>query len=101
MFTDEKKHGEVVIDEIGQLMLRAADYMEKHGHTKFEIRDRDTGAVCWAGALLRVSSNAVDYGAIATRMGFPSSCAATMAVEWNNHSDTTGEMVVARLRQFA
>jgi hypothetical protein len=104
MFTDEKKTGEVQIDKIGKLMLRAAELLEQHGHTKLKLVDVNTGAMCWAGALSKagVSDDIIDL--IAVRMGFvPGPCErhAHAAMRWNDADETTGADVIDRLRRFA
>jgi hypothetical protein len=105
MFTDEKKTGEIQIDEIGHAMLRAADLLERHGHTKHQQRDRRTGGMCWSGALYAAGEHPSNLDIIARRMGFESEDGGTsptyVAVRWNNQRERTGADVVARLRRFA
>jgi len=103
MFVEEKKHGEAVVDEIGCLMLRAADYMDKHGISKW-VAESPQGQVCWGGALMKVYQGDAwiwDYdilGKVANRMG----CSTYIKpMNWNNHPHTTKQMVVDALRSAA
>jgi len=40
MYVEEKKSGETNIDEAGEILLEAADYIERHGWCQFQARDR-------------------------------------------------------------
>lgn len=95
-------------------LLKAADYMEVHGHCKHELWNKE-GAVCLVGALYITNAMKVDVGdSAAARVGrylkpdlefsggmFDHSRAVTAAVCWNNAPERTGEEVVAAMRATA
>lgn len=96
MYVDEKKHGEVVVDAVGQAMLDAAKYIEKQGWCQYTIRDKKD-RVCLIGAFHALGTLIV-WPEVARKMGFSF---AHDPVIWNNAPGRTAEEVIARLRQFA
>ncbi len=99
MYLDEKKSGET-IDAVGEVLLRAADYMEKHGHCKFKLKNV-YGAVCFNGALIEAlrgygpDTDCGTYRAATKRCGFADS---NESARWNNAPERTAADVIARLR---
>jgi hypothetical protein len=102
------------------LLIRAAEYLKKRGHTKYVLQD-DRGRVCLYGALnLGAGIPAVPYGlgvnlSLATKalgiyltahypddygrymFGYPAPAAAQANVSWNNADKRTQDEVVAAL----
>ena len=119
MFVETKPEGEAQteLEPWRQLLLDAADYMEKHGHCKHLLYN-DEGEVCFLGAL-----NAACYGSasacgisntynIAARMmarhvniaGYVNIAfigVSDPAVVWNNDPNRAGAEVVAGMRECA
>jgi hypothetical protein len=96
--------------EEGQAMLKAANYMEEHGHAKFAIVD-ENGHVCLLGALnmavtgsVRGDSNQLSHiclDKIAAKLGLSTESYAMDAIDWNNAEERTKAEVVNILRATA
>ncbi len=102
MLYDKKWDQEVkVVDEVGQVMLKAADYLEEHGHCK-HVLFNDKGAVCIRGAFMKVGSFAqLNEAELRLKeFGIPWN-ELIGVVDWNNAPERTGEEVIAVLRAAA
>ncbi len=102
MLYDKKWDKEIkVVDEVGKVMLKAADYIEEHGHCKHVLCD-DKGAVCIRGALIRVGSftQLTKAELRLKEFGIPWN-ERVGVVDWNNAPERTGEEVIAALRAAA
>lgn len=112
----------VVYSEIGNVLLKAADLLEKHGHTKYIRRNMD-GSMCFLGAVQEAQ------GMFTTVEDTPLTIAASEAVtkfldlkptnrttrlyvghdyyyavlvaDWNNAEERTAEEVINIMRQVA
>lgn len=103
MLYDTKWDKEVkVVDEVGQILLKMADYIEKHGWCQGRL-ENPCGAVCARGALFKVTTNPV-YQNVEARL---SKCVGgerdpvNNVVNWNNAPERTKEEVVAMMRHAA
>ena len=56
MYLEEKKLGETNIDNVGKILLEAADYIERRGWCQ-HTPEGHAGKVCAVGALLYVATN--------------------------------------------
>ncbi len=104
MLYDKKWDKEIkVVDEVGQCLLRAADYMEKHGHCKGVSRDK-SGRVCLMGSLLH--SAGLEFWMWRKAVGLPA-CRRLKKIlgmelaKWNDMPERTAEEVTAMLRYAA
>ncbi len=104
MLYDKKWDKEVkVVDEVGQAMLNAADYIDKHGHCKHTPKNSQ-GEVCLMGALLH-SSN-LEFEIWRQTIGLPA-CLRLKKIlgmepaNWNDMPERTAEEVTAMLRHAA
>lgn len=84
-------------DKVGQTMIKAASYIEEHGHTKFTTMD-DKGRVCLLGALLEVDKGGTVVikccNELAEKLGM-------CEITWNNMPERTGDEVIGLLRECA
>lgn len=100
--------------EVGDLLNRAADLIEKHGHTKHTLVNKEDGSMCFMGAMYQAHSSAWTYDPamieaveITARMlklrydGGYETTALRAVVDWNNHPDRTGAEVIAAMRAAA
>ena len=97
---------------VSDLLMKAAGLIEKHGHTKGQLKDKN-GSMCFMGAIWQETSQ-IDLGleaakttAMALGLGFdshykmgPSSALWTM-VEWNNAPERTAQEVIDAMRLAA
>ncbi len=108
MLYDTKWAKEVVVDEVAEILLKAADYMEEHGWRTFG-RKAQNGAVCLVGAIA-----AIVYGDAGVKIDNgidPYSHPATKRVklltgdispaDWNDCRCRSGAEAVAMLRRAA
>lgn len=114
MYLDEKKIGEVILDEVGECLLRAADYIEKHGWCKNTLIDQE-GRACLFGAVYIGANNKFKLGqraAIAENRLYLCACdrvyneldkigAKGKGSEWNDRPSTTKEDVIGVLKRAA
>lgn len=50
------------VDEIGEILLKAADAIRKHGHVKHTRKDTETGSMCAHGAIgYAISGNPLGF----------------------------------------
>ena len=89
----DKKWG---LDEVGMLLLAAADYMEEHGWCQGAYT-RD-GKVCLIGALKEVSSDNFEMSMIRLQKAIPFDKAIP---HWNDDVCKSKEGAVAKLREAA
>lgn len=92
-----------------KILLDAADYMEKHGHCKNVLEDKD-GRVCLWGAINRVTCGTNDdlsrvdnldrLKPVSEYLGIPYDLGVAI-INWNNAKERTQEEVVAALRATA
>lgn len=92
-------------DPINQLLLNAADLIEKHGHCKGQLYN-EKGQMCLMGALNRVHQNYVPQvdatAKVAAVLGLSYVGTAVIAVvDWNNAPERTGQEVIDVLRLAA
>lgn len=106
------------LNEVGQVLIKAADLLEEHGHTK-HARERANGSMCFLGALEKAqgdgdpkilyrpdspltyaASEAISrmLGLDTGRYGGDHRCA---CVDWNNDDDRTGQEVIDAMRLAA
>jgi hypothetical protein len=110
MFVDEKKIGEsrVALEPWRQILLAAADYIEKHGWCTHRARD-ERGRVCAIGGINSVSRGCENRNkiSIVARMKFRNylvDCGYTVypAVSaWNDSYGQTKENVISTMRDCA
>lgn len=110
MFVDDKRQGEtapLVVDRVGQILLDAAAYIEKHGwcQNNFQMPD---GRVCASGAIgcaMGVTDSPLHYHQARSRL-----CCHLREVKqvsmagievWNDFFGQTKENVVANIRAAA
>jgi len=99
MYVEEKRQGEEVkIDEVGKILLEAADYIEQHGWCQ-KVYQNGLGNACIMGALLRVARTTSGDGKIMSRLR--KYLGVTSLENWNDASGRTKEQVVAALRGAA
>lgn len=89
-----------LVDEVGQVLLDAADYIEKHGWCQGNYCD-PLGRVCALGAL-----NIVSCGIPNHTEGIAINAAIRLMwnlriTQWNDHPERTKEEVIAALRKVA
>lgn len=90
----DPKWKQTELDEAGEKLLRAADYMEKHGWCREVFVDVD-GAVCLAGAIRESGSG--NYGATSRLYCF----LGRDIHEWNDNVCQSKQQAVAALRAAA
>lgn len=83
-----------LLNPISKSLLDAADYIEKHGHCKFTIEDRE-GRVCAMGVLNKVRAANGSSARLYKFIGCDS------IVNWNNRPERTPEEVIAAFRGAA
>ena len=96
MLYDKKWDKEVkVVDEVGQALLKAADFIEEYGWCQGRVEESD-GRVCMLGAISYVTDGHWNspYKKIASLLGVPGSV-------WNDRPERTAEEVTAFLRHAA
>lgn len=106
------------IDEVGHVLLEAADYMETHGHCKHTWRDLKTGNVCALGAIgmstwsnltttsqreaiKRLSENIPWVKGTYTHASERNPTPTCKIADWNNAPERTSEEVLAKFREVA
>lgn len=101
-----------VVDEVEDLMLRAADYLETHRWGQCELLSRN-GAVCMVGSLIRVENNNLSISTLELdRYDHPLSSKAYIRLEkyfgkhwipecWNDADKRKKSEVVTALREAA
>ena len=120
MYVEEKKPGEDNIDEVGKILLEAANYIERHGWCQFRLATKQ-GEVCARGAIRRVLDISTDevhvltceeakaLGRLLEYLGqrglsdwndYPGRTKAEVSF-WNDYPGRTKEQVVAALRRAA
>ncbi len=95
MLYDKKWNQEAKVDEVGERLLKAADYIEKHGWCQHILMD-SKGRVCILGALGKVCVGDMTKENNRLRE-FVGPCVAS----WNNKPGRTVEEVTALLRNAA
>jgi hypothetical protein len=98
MLYDERWDRKPAVDECGQMLLRAADYIEEHGWCQSRVMDKE-GRVCLLGAILYVGGTGLDFmprveKAAGIGQGGLIAC-------WNNAPGRTKQEVVDVLRRAA
>ena len=87
------------LDRVGELLMAAADYIEKHGWCRHAARNQ-TGAVCMMGALLDVRGNLQpEYGLAIDRVR--RACGGIDIVNWNDRLCSSKQAAAAVLRAAA
>lgn len=87
-----------------QMLLKAANYIQKHGWVQGRRKNLETGEVCIMGALDAVQSETFTQGVreMAQRKLAPGSVEPGHSIaRFNDLKGTTKAMVLARLRQVA
>ena len=108
MYVEEKKLGETNIDDVGKVLLEAADYIEWHGWCQHVVSNAK-GEVCAMGAIAECLSRRGNGSSFAARervWGYLSKylngSLPALALEiWNDMPGRTKEQVVAALRGAA
>ena len=96
MYLEEKKLGETeIIDEVGKILLEAADYIERHGWCQ-NVYQNGLGNACVMGALLQVVRTTSRDGKSLSRLR--KYLDVTSLENWNDAPDRTKEQVVEALR---
>ena len=112
MYVEEKKLGETNIDNVGMVLLEAADYIEWHGWCQDRV-ESPGGAVCALGAICHATNDLVAQRLLA--FSPPNILARLKKVigvarldeswhdiqNWNDAPGRTKEEVVAALRGAA
>ena len=106
MYVEEKKPGEDNIDEVGEILLEAANYIERHGWCQFRLATKE-GEVCARGAIRRVLDISTDEVQVLTREEAKAIwrlfeyLGQRSVSNWNDYPGRTKEQVVAALRGAA
>jgi hypothetical protein len=108
MYVEEKKQGETNIDDVGKVLLDAADYIERHGWCQHIYQDH-AGKVCAAGALLHVAIPDTYHPTVREKASLALLALAKLKKylgtdwigSWNDMRGRTKEQVVAALRGAA
>jgi hypothetical protein len=103
MYVEEKKLSEAEIDEVGKILLDAADYIERHGWCQ-KAYQNGLGNVCIIGALSQVVQWPDDrQGRVIMEISprLKKYLGATRVDNWNDALGRTKEQVVAALRGAA
>lgn len=93
------------LDEISHILLKAADYIEKHGHIKGKLWD-NYGRVCAIGAVGKVADDHFfvkrdsQEALIRLEAAVGGVCNIGIA-EWNNKPERTPEEVIAKFKEVA
>lgn len=96
-------------DEVGQVFIKAADYIDEHGHTKGTYGDNEGGSVCAIGAISMiifgrieldnfVSGNSIYYKCKEALWGKTGKC---KIVHWNDSEERTKDDVTSMFRSIA
>lgn len=89
---------DLLVDEVGRVLLAAADYIEAHGWCQGRVED-DAGNVCAIGGIDKACNG---YWIRAnTRERFRSYLGRGLISNWNNAPGRTKEEVVHALRSAA
>jgi hypothetical protein len=100
-------------NSVSELLLKGADLIEKHGHTKNNLYD-DNGAMCFMGALWK-AMDAWDIGlriqaatSVKRVLGLPNPTRSmglspdiSAVVDWNNAPERTAQEVIDAMRLAA
>jgi hypothetical protein len=104
MLYDKKWDKEVkVVDEVGKMILKAADWLEEHGWCQGWMDD-DRGRSCAMGAVWNVTKDMKIYVVAARRIGRAASIdygSPSSVVRWNDKPGRTAEEVMAIMRHAA
>lgn len=105
MFVETKREGELAapLEAWRALLLRAADYIERHGHCKFALVNI-WGNVCAMGALdAAATGNPLrpDFGGDVGKAYENLSKVVGDIVDWNNAPERTATEVTAKMREVA
>ena len=92
--SEEKLEQYEGLDEESLGLLKAADLIEKHGHCKYVLRDKQ-GRFCIWGALIFVG---VPCFSVEKRL---QKYLGRDSITWNNAPERTAEEVVSTLRRVA
>ena len=87
------------VDEVGKLLLRAADIIDERGHAKGTLEAED-GSVCALGALLVADEQAHSKTYKAARLRLMARVGQYVSV-WNNERDRTPTEVTQAMRAAA
>lgn len=88
--------------QVADILEDAARYIAEHGHTKNQLEDPETGAVCLWGALCHVTDSSHIRTAIADAMVmYAEPFGYTCEIKWNNAPETTGEDVILGMKTVA
>lgn len=98
MLLDPKWDKEIKIDEVAQVLLDAADYIDKHGWCQNKLED-DDGRVCVMGALYRVNTPWSAYSKLFRHLSV--NIKVLDVPFWNDAHGRTKEEVVSVLRKVA
>lgn len=97
MLYDERWDRKPAVDECGQMLLRAADYIEEHGWCQHKLKD-DEGRVCLLGAIWKVDGEGLNF---MPRVDRAAGVDAGGLISWNNALGRTKQEVVDVLRRAA
>jgi hypothetical protein len=102
MYVTDKSKGEQVVevDEIGRVLLDAAEYIERHGWCQNQTWNED-GAVCAEGAILCAAGETHGYKPAARLGAYLDLMEVNEIADWNDAPSRTKSEVVAALREAA
>ena len=106
MLYDKKWNQEVKVDEVGELLLKAADVVERKGWCQCRLRT-PSGRVCVMGAVLVAHGEDIETPFydhpywLDKAMGRIQNVTNRWPPEWNDQGGRTAEEVVSVLRQAA
>jgi hypothetical protein len=103
MYLEEKKLGETNIDNIGKVLLDAADYIERHGWIQRTYKT-NAGKVCATGAIVLSSPRGPDFP-VPVIINATARLKKYLGVDhipvWNDTPGRTKDEIVAALRGAA
>lgn len=100
MYADEKKFGEVTepkVDKVGQVLLDAADYIEKHGWVRGSFHNSE-GVCIWGAILMVRKPNSIVTDACLQRMY---KTTGQGIIGYNDFTAKNKQEVIAMLRKAA
>ena len=116
MYLDEKKEGEAQLDEVSQLLLKAAEIVERYGHIQESYGDTDRGfcihGAIWFAVDPKMDAFEPDQEHVTWEAGMRvarylkdeealQDCDWDRCVSWNDTDGRTAEEVIAALRGAA
>lgn len=84
-------------------LYAAAEYMSQKGHTKDQLVDTDTGAVCLVGAVIKTDKDDNAYAALRACNAYLRSgeLKCVDAMDWNDAPERSGEDVILMFKTVA